>query len=60
MKDTYRYDPDHHMMIQRYVQIAKELCYSEAVIRKIKNAKDETEISRIMKDARTGGKKRHA
>lgn len=58
MKDNYKYDPDHEAMILRYVKIAKELFYPKRVIQMIRKAKDENEISRIMKDARIGGKKK--
>ena len=34
------------------IRIAKQLCYSENVINKIKAAKTESEITRILHDAR--------
>lgn len=34
------------------VRIAKQLCYKEDVIEKLKTAKNETEISRILRTAR--------
>ena len=34
------------------IRIAKQLCYSENVINKIKNATSESEITRIMRTAR--------
>lgn len=34
------------------VRIAKQLCYSENVINKIKNATTESEITRILRTAR--------
>ena len=34
------------------IRIAKQLCYSESVIEKIKSAKTESEITRIMRSAR--------
>lgn len=34
------------------IRIAKQLCYDNTVIFAIKNAKTESEISRIMRDAR--------
>lgn len=34
------------------VRIAKQLCYSENVIEKIKNATTESEITRILRTAR--------
>ena len=34
------------------LKAAKELCYGDEVIRRIKNAKSSDEISRIMKTAR--------
>lgn len=42
------------MSKERYnaVRIAKQLCYSESVIEKIKNAKTESEITRILRNAR--------
>jgi len=35
-----------------YIRIARQLCYSEVVIEKIKNATSENEILRHMRDAR--------
>lgn len=35
-----------------YIRIAKQLCYSDEVIEKIKNATSENEIIRYMKEAR--------
>lgn len=34
------------------IRIAKQLCYSETTIEKIKNATSESEITRIMRTAR--------
>ncbi len=34
------------------IRIAKQLCYSENVINKIKNATSESEITRILRTAR--------
>ncbi len=36
----------------RAMKIAKQLCYGEEVIEKIRNAKDEHEVTRILYDAR--------
>ena len=41
------------------VRIAKELLYDEYVLEKLKNAKDENEIERIMYDARNEKGKRN-
>lgn len=43
---------------KKQIQVAKDLCYGDAVISKIKNAKSEMEIDRIMVDARRRDKKR--
>lgn len=37
------------------LKAAKELCYGDEVIRRIKNAKTSDEISRIMRTAREDG-----
>lgn len=36
------------------VRIAKQLCYGESVIKKLENAKNQSEITRILHDAREG------
>lgn len=39
---------------REYIQIAKELCYSKEVIKKLEQAEDDNTCSRIMQDARKG------
>lgn len=48
------YKKDFNTIIKKYVDIAKELCYNEFIIKQIKNAKSEDEISNIMLNARKG------
>ena len=42
-------------IIKEYIAIAKQLRYSASTIARIKDAKSEDEIIRIMHDARIGG-----
>lgn len=36
------------------LEVARDLCYDQEIIKKIKNAKSDEEISRILHDARNG------
>lgn len=50
----FHYDPKDSLKHKKKEaeKIARQLCYSKYVIEKIKNAKSETEINRILKAAR--------
>lgn len=50
----YHYSPVLDLYKSNAIQAAKDLCYGEAVINLLKNAKTEGEISRIMTNARKG------
>lgn len=46
------YKKNFNTIIKHYIDIAKDLCYDESVIEKLKNAKSEIELDNIMTSAR--------
>ena len=46
--ETFEYEK------KKTIRAARELCYSKHIISKLEAAKSSAEMSRIMKDARTG------
>lgn len=54
MSRTSKYIPSFKTEKQNAIRIATELRYSKKTINKLKNAKTEPELSRILCDARQG------
>jgi dimeric dUTPase (all-alpha-NTP-PPase superfamily) len=48
------YKKNFKTIIKNYIDIAKDLCYNESIIEKLKNAKSEIELDNITTSARKG------
>lgn len=48
------YQKNFKTIIKKHIDIAKDLCYDESIIKQIQNARSEDEISNIMLNARKG------
>ena len=57
-KGKPHYKADFNNTKRRTIKAAEELYYSKDIIAKLKKAKTETELTQIMKTARTGGYKK--